>query len=204
MNKIIRVLLFAAALSYAATSKLNAQELNQGLSFLKIKFDPLMGMNLSSLTVAYNMYTESGNDDLAKAKSDLKAKKLYLKTLKASNRASVDFSRSFKEIEKADWQVNKDAIVASFVRNEIRHYIIYDKNGRWVRNMAYFFPNRLPEILKKDVNHAFPDYTINMALEITESNIGMYIVYLENESTIRHVSYCNNEILELDEFRKMK
>ncbi len=204
MNNIFKGILLAAVISFAATGKLIAQELNQGLSFVNFKFDASGKMNASAFATAYNMYTESGNDDLAKAKSDLKAKRMYLKSLKANNRASADFSRSFAGIKNAEWQTQKEAIVATYYENEVKNYVVYDKNGRWVRNMAYLFPDRIPEMLRKNITKAYPDFTINMVLEVTDQDVKFQLVYLENANMIKHVCVCNNEMQVTDQYRKAK
>lgn len=201
---ILRVILVAAALTYAATGKLNAQEMNKGLSFLKLKIDPQFNLNTNAFSVASSMYSESGNDELAKAKSDFKAKKLYFKMVKASNRASADFGKSFRKITDPEWQVQKDAIVATFIDNEIKTFVVYDKAGRWVRNMSYLFPNRIPELLMKDISRQYPEYTINMALEITEYNAKYHIMYLESQNFIKHVCVYGNQVEETLEFKKIK
>lgn len=204
MNKIFKVLLIAATVLPATSGKLSAQELNQGLSFLNFKFDPQVQMNANAFAEAYSLYTDSGNNGLAKAKFDLRAKRMYFKSMKASNRASKDFNRTFKGMINPEWQIEKVAIVASYSQNEIRNYVVYDKSGRWVRSMAYLFPDKIPASLRKNITSAYPDYTLNMVLEVSEQGVNYSVAYLESANRIKHVCIYNNEMDVITEYLKDK
>lgn len=204
MNRTLKMLLSVTMIISTTAINLHAQAQDRSVSFLDVKIDPSVKLNPRSFKTAFEIFNESGNDELAKARSEIKAKKVYMKALKAGNRANVDFSKNFPKVKNVEWQVSQSVIVASFTENEIRNYVVYDKNGTRVRTMSYLFPDRMPRQLVHEVSGAYPDHKINMALEIAERDLNVYIVYLESENFIKHICVHDGQMENVFEIKKVK
>lgn len=143
-------------------------------------------------------------DGLKEAESTFEASKSKLKAVKANFRASEFFKKLFKDVADAQWRVEEQAIVASFVRDEVNTNVIFDKKGHWVHNLTYFPADKIPTEIRSIVEDNFINADLSLAVKIKEGGIEFYIVNIEDKRTIKQVSIYNGEVNVIKELQKCK
>lgn len=146
----------------------------------------------------------SGDKKTAAGKDNLKDNKANFEALRANFKATESFKKEFKDVSAAKWNAETDAISAFFVRDGIQTSVIYDKKGNWVHTIAYCDEKNMPKDIKHLVRIAYPLYDITGMREIKEGNITFYIIYLEDETSLRQVSLYNGELNVYKEFTKQQ
>ena len=187
MKKILTVSLTGLFMMNILAGTLQAQKLSSEFIHFTPSLEAYIEDNASAEIFDPGYFTGAGNNEVKKAKSELKEKKLLLKTVRSTSRASENFKKNFSEIPDAAWTVQKEAIVATFFKQEVRHNIVYDGSGRWIRNISYLSPVQTPKSVIRDVSYAYPAYKATSAVEIEEHGLSFHIVTIENEDTIRWI-----------------
>lgn len=141
-------------------------------------------------------------DNIKESKANLKTIKINLKALKANFKATESFKKEFKDGSDVKWLVEKDAISASFNRDDIQTRVIYNKRGNWVHTISYCGESKMPKAIRSLIRSNFPDYNITGMNEIKEGDMTFYLFYLEDETSYKQISVYNGELNVYRELQK--
>lgn len=107
---------------------------------------------------------------------------------KKSAKAFKSFSRQFKNVPNAAWEMtNTGAFVASFHDEKVNTKVYYNENGGYICTIKRYAESELPESVRHMVKSTYYDYNIICAEEI-ESSSKVYLVHIvfgDNNKTIR-------------------
>lgn len=146
---------------------------------------------------ARNAYYESSTMPVLSA-SKKPVKELSTEVImqtKAGARAIQDIGRRYKNIGDVKWFADNQIISASFNKDGAKVSVLYNKNGRWVRDQKNYEENKMPadvrELIKRSV---YFDSKINYINEIHEGSDMFYIIYLEDQKAFSVVVVYDGEI----------
>ena len=145
----------------------------------------------------------AGNGGTAKTGTNTRSTKASLKAAKASNRAVQAFKLSYKDAN-ASWSVAKDALIATFNKDDVRTTVVYQKNGKWFHTLTYLPGSKTPQDIADIIGDAFPRDEIKTTVQIEEGSTKFYIVQLEGKKTLKKVTVYNGETNVIEEFTKSK
>jgi hypothetical protein len=204
MKKIITVFLYGIIISFAVTINVKAQSLNKGIAFADSKSNPAATAFANETGSVDKDPVASRKESLNSATMDIKTSKANLKTIKASFKASENFKRNFKNVGDEKWQVDEKAIVAFFIKDDVKTNVVYNKNGSWIHTLTYYHEEKMPTDIKQIIERDFPDDDITLAVDIKEGDMNFYIVQLENKTTYKKVSVYNGETNVFEILKKSK
>ncbi len=180
MKKILSALT-AIILAVAIYGNAGAQQASPGKAGNELK-----------LSMALTNTGESANTISAKAN----AAGLNVKALK-------DFQRSFKNVSNASWFVTDEGtMLASFTVDAVQNTVAYDKKGRWIYSIKRYDEAQLPKEIRSGVKSVYYDYSIAHVEEVSINDRVIYIVHLEDATTMKTLRIENGEIEEAENFIK--
>ncbi len=169
------------------------------ISSSKAKAIPAL-VTVSEDKTSGNEKTNVSKDNIKETKANLKAVKANLKAMKANFKAEENFKKEFKDAPDAAWSVETNVISASFNKDDIQTRVIYNKRGNWIHTIAWCGESKMPKEIKSLIKSNYPDYNITGMNEIKEGDMTFYIVYLEDETSLKQVSVYNGELNVFKEF----
>jgi hypothetical protein len=107
---------------------------------------------------------------------------------KKSAKAFKSFSRQFKNVANADWEMtNTGAFVASFRDEKTNTKVYYNENGSYICTIKRYAESELPQSVRHMVKSNYYDYSITSVDEIQSEAIVylVHIVFGNNCKTIR-------------------
>ncbi len=102
-------------------------------------------------------------------------------------RALKDFTRSFKNADKASWFEIKDGFVARFKEDDVETKAYYDRKGRWTSTIRTYNEDKLPKDIRKLVRSTYYDYSIYFVNEVTVGDQKAYLVKIQDETTLKTI-----------------
>lgn len=107
------------------------------------------------------------------------------KSNKMAARALKDFTRSFKNVENADWLVtNSGSFVASFKdADKIGNWVYYNEKGNYICSIKRYGEETLPAAVRHQVKSNYYDYKIIAVEEIEASGATFYLVHVQDDNT---------------------
>ena len=191
MKKIIMVLVSGVFYTSLITGNATAQKVSD-ISFAAPKID----YKIDSI----------GGDNEAAANAIDPANKIALKGMKASlKEAKFNFKvtnhiySNFKNISNLLLSSADNLTIAKFKMNDKS---AYDKKGNWSYTMITYHEDQMPQNIKSLIKDNYKGFTISLIHEIRQQEITCYMVYLEDETSFKHVLIYNNEIIKDEIFHK--
>jgi hypothetical protein len=106
------------------------------------------------------------------------AKKIHAKAIK-------DFESRYNEATNAMWFSDANGFVSYFVKDGYGDRVFYDKKGRWQYSLIFYGEDKLPRDVRAAVRSIYFDLAITLVEEVQTVNGMVYIVHLEDKSTIK-------------------
>jgi hypothetical protein len=127
-----------------------------------------------------------------------------LKDLSAINgKAIKDFSKRFGNALSEQWYQIPDGFVSYFNVNGFANRALYDKKGRWQYTVKFYDEFQLPHDIRAAIKSIYYDYKITVVEEIDASQNLIYIVHMEDKTSIKNLRVSNDgEIEVMEEFTK--
>jgi len=196
MKKIIIV--FVSGVLYASliTNQVNAQRASDA-SFV----DPKIinsGSSDGGKKIAENTAIDPGD------KSAIKEMEANLKAAKVNLKVTAHVNKNFKNISGLSWNTEEKVIVATFKMNEKPTRVVYDKKGHWLYTITTFREDQMPGEIRSLVKEAYSGYTISLVHEISQGDITLYSVQLEDCTSYKQVLVYQGEITVYKEFEKSR
>lgn len=193
MKKIFSGLLYGIIIYSSFVSNAKAQMSLVSISSSKTKAITALTSVSEEKTAGDEKATVS-KDNIKETKANLKAVKANLKAMKANFKATENFKKKFKDAPDVKWLVEEQVISASFNRDGIKTRVIYNKRGNWVHTISWCDENKMPKDITSLIRSNYPNYTITGMHEIIESDVIFYIVYLEDENSLKQITVYNGEL----------
>ncbi|MDB5192223.1 MAG: hypothetical protein JWQ96_1786 [Segetibacter sp.] len=146
--------------------------------------------------------TSHAETKLAVTKEDVKDAKAAAKLAKANLNALSNLKSQFKGAANVKWSIETETITACFNQNEIQTRVVYDKKGRWIRNMHVYDESKMPVDVRALVKRSeFYDYKIAFVQQFKEYDLQFYLVHLEKDGNYKQLCVCEGEYKVIKEFK---
>lgn len=189
--------------------------LASGIIFNAFSVSIVVGQSVNNISIpaSVNVNTTAFADGVKTAapniidpvdKTTVKEIKANLKAAKAEMRVTSHLNKNFKTVSDLKWRAEENLIVATFKMNAKSARIVYSKSGRWLYSVITYNEDQLPLQIRSLVNANYNGYTITLVQEISQENITMHLVHLEDCSSIKQILVYDNEITVYGAFTKSK
>ncbi|MGZ5220749.1 MAG: hypothetical protein ACXWV6_07715 [Chitinophagaceae bacterium] len=121
-----------------------------------------------------------------------------------STKAIKNFTKSFKNANDASWFAIKDGYVAEFKQDGISTKVYYNRKGTWVANLRCYFEDKLPRHVRHIVKSHYYDFNIYYVQEVTVGNETVYLVKIEDKTSLKTIKVQDGEMTETEAFNKSK
>jgi hypothetical protein len=119
-----------------------------------------------------------------------------------NQKASRDFKKTFKDVNTEKWYSIKNGFLAEFSLNSTKNRVVYDKKGNWKYTVSYYEEKNLPAEIRAIVKPVYYDYTISRVEEIHANDQIIYIVHVQNDSSLKTLRICEGEMDLIEDFPK--
>ena len=118
-------------------------------------------------------------------------------------RALKDFQKSFKDAANVSWyKAENGALLASFTIDEVKNSVAYDKKGRWLYSIKRYSEQKLPKDLRAGVKSVYYDFNIVNIEEVEINDQTIYIIHLEDATSMKTLRICDGDMEEVQNFVK--
>jgi len=114
------------------------------------------------------------------------------------------FVRSFEKATNLNWSKVGKNFLATFKIAEKERRALFTKKGNMVYSIVYGSEADLPAEIRKLVKSAYIDYAIATAIEVKEDNRTIWVVKLEDATSLIFVRVENGEMEETKHYQKSK
>jgi hypothetical protein len=119
-----------------------------------------------------------------------------------NQKAVRDFKKAFKDISNEKWYSIKNGFLAEFSLNTTKNRVVYDKKGNWRFTVSYYEEKNLPAEIRAIVKPVYYDYTITRIAEVHVDDKIIYIVHVQNNSSLKTLRVCEGEMELIEDFTK--
>jgi hypothetical protein len=133
------------------------------------------------------------------SKSEI-AEVAYVNTV--NQKAMLDFKKTFKDVNNEKWYQVKTGFLAEFSFNETKNRVVYDTKGNWRFTVSYYAEKNLPAEIRAIVKPVYYDYTISRVEEVHAGDKIIYIVHVQNASSLKTLRVCEGEMDLMADFPK--
>jgi hypothetical protein len=119
-------------------------------------------------------------------------------------KAMRDFLKRDKTATHVDWMIVETGYVAKY-RNagNINCRTVYNSRGEFVYTIRQYYEDKMPPGIRGIVKSQYYDYAITLVEEIEETRKPLvYIVHLQDATTIMNVRVCDREMEVMNEYMK--
>jgi hypothetical protein len=100
-------------------------------------------------------------------------------------RALNDFQIRFNDASQVQWYSDLNGYTTYFKKDGYNDRAFYSKSGRWMYSVIFKRENQLPKDIRAAIKSVYYDWNMTMIEEVQSVEGKGYIVYLEDQSTIR-------------------
>jgi hypothetical protein len=119
-----------------------------------------------------------------------------------NQKATRDFKKTFRDVNNEKWFSIKNGFLAEFNLNTIKNRVVYDKKGNWKYTVSYFDEKNLPAEIRAMVKPVYYDYTISRVEEVHAGDQIIFIVHVQNDSSLKTLRICEGQMDLLEDFPK--
>jgi len=119
-------------------------------------------------------------------------------------KAFKNFSKNFKDADKAEWVETSDGYKAEFTKEGIQTKVFYNRKGKWIASVRNYQEDKLPGDIRHRVKSNYYDYSIFYVQEITVGEKMAYLVKIEDKNSIKTIRLADGEMEEYLAFEKSK
>ncbi len=119
-----------------------------------------------------------------------------------NQKAMRDFKKTFKAVSNEKWYSIKDGFLAEFSSSTSRNRVVYDNKGNWRFTVSYYDEKTLPTDIRSIVKPVYYDYTISRVEEVHAEGKTIYIVHVQNESSLKTLRVCEGEMDLIEDFQR--
>lgn len=116
-----------------------------------------------------------------------------------------DFNNAFKNAVNIKWyNVPESGAVVYFTNEEIQMKSAYNKKGQWQYTLSFYDENKLSPAVRKLVKSSYYDFAISRVIEVEQDNKTIFVVYLEDATSLKTARVCNGEMEIVEDYKKSK
>jgi len=194
MKKIIMVLVSGVLYTSLTIGNATAQKVTD-ISFAALKIDYKIDSVSDDNLVAGNAIDPAN-------KIALKGMKASLKEVKYNFKVTNHINSNFKNISNLLLSSADNLTIAKFKMNDKSAKVVYDKKGNWSYTMLTYHEDQMPKDIKSLIKDNYKGFTISLIHEIKQPDITCYMIYLDEETSFKHVLVYNDEIIKDESFNK--
>ncbi|MEI6946422.1 hypothetical protein V9K67_04410 [Paraflavisolibacter sp. H34] len=112
------------------------------------------------------------------------------------------FERSFKNAADPVWSKIGEKFLVRFTREGLKQHALFGKQGSLVYHLTFGGEKNLPETVQNLVNGKYSGYSIVAATHIENEERNIWEVKLEGMRNLVSVHVENDEVAEVESFRK--
>ena len=112
------------------------------------------------------------------------------------------FKKLYKEINNKKWYTLSNGYLAEFNANSSKNLVVYDKKGNWKFTISYYDEKNLPTEVRAIIKPVYYDYSISRVEEIHVDDKIIYLVHIQNETSLKTLRVCNGEMELMEDFNK--
>lgn len=114
----------------------------------------------------------------------------------------TEFQRHFPNAEDVQWYNIKKDYLARFSIDDLEYRALLDRKGNLLYKITYGREKHLPANIRKDIKRNYVEFLITLAVFVEEDNRKIWIINLEDDSEHVIVRVENDEIEEVQKYRK--
>ena len=119
-----------------------------------------------------------------------------------SQKALQAFHLVFANAKHVKWSEYPDHYFVSFSQNDVLVKASYDRDGNLLSTLRYYNEQRLPLNILYQLKNRFPEKTINIVTEVSDTEGTVYFIQLKDEKGWMTVKADQNAEMEItDKFR---
>lgn len=121
-------------------------------------------------------------------------------------RAVRDFLKRDNTVSNVDWMIIATGYVAKYNdKNNSSCRTVYNQRGDFVYTIRQYSEHIMPRDIRGFVKREYYDYTITLVEQIEEMRKPLvYVVHLEDATTLKNVRVCEREMEVMTEYIKSK
>lgn len=135
-------------------------------------------------------------------KATIKAIKADLRAAKANLKITKDLNKNFTDVSDLAFNSEGKIIVATFKMKNKSARVVYDKKGNQLYTIINYQEDQLAENIRSLVMANYKSFAITLVQEVTQGNVHLYKVFLEDSKRLKQILVCDNEIIVYRDFSK--
>lgn len=121
---------------------------------------------------------------------------------KVSNVLNKAFTKAFPNAESVSWyKLDKD-FLAKFIQHDMDHNALFKKNGIMKYDISFGYEEHLPEDVRNMVQSSYSDFKITRAIDVKEAGRDIWVVNLEGMNDYVIVRVEEQQLEEVQRFKK--
>lgn len=169
------------------------------------------GCLLSILLISHTFAQKSRNKSLAAlfpqdavSASNNNSDSPSVENIEVSTKIVGAFVKSFENATNVKWSKVGKNFLATFRIAEKERRALFTKKGSMIYSIVYGTEADLPAETRKLVKSVYLDHTIAMAIEVKEDDRTIWVIRLEDPTSLIFVRVENGEIEETKHYQKSK
>jgi hypothetical protein len=119
-----------------------------------------------------------------------------------NQKAMREFKKTFRDVSNEKWYSVKNGFLAEFSVNTTKNRVVYDKKGNWKFTVSYYDEKGLPAEIRAIVKPVYYDYAISRVEEVHANDQIIYIVHVQNNSSLKTLRISEGEMDLIEDFPK--
>ena len=120
-----------------------------------------------------------------------------------NKKAVKDFQKAFKEVTNPSWYKTYDGgYIAQFTNGTVKNMIAYDNKGVWHHSIRKYNEKSLPQDVRAAVKSIYYDYTITGVDEVSLDEQLIYLICIQDESSLKTIRFSDGEMQEVQSVKK--
>ncbi|HVW58797.1 MAG TPA: hypothetical protein VHC48_02135 [Puia sp.] len=117
-----------------------------------------------------------------------------LMTERAGVKATREFWKMNGEGKGERWYKFPGGYLAEFEEGAIRNKMVFDRRGNWAYSMREYTEKELPREVRNLVKSTFYDFNIGWVKEVTQNQVLVYVVHIDNAPEWKDLIVRDGEI----------
>lgn len=117
-------------------------------------------------------------------------------------KALKDFQKAFKGANASWYKANDGGYIAGFKTGAVKNIVAYNAKGQWHHTILYYDEKQLPKGVRATVKSTYYDYNITGVSEVHFNDQVVYMIIIEDETSIKTLRISDGEMEEVRELKK--
>ena len=128
--------------------------------------------------------------------------KITTTSTKVDQKVWDSFRKSFPEADDVKWYNADKNYMAKFIQDDQQNSALFNKKGYLLYSISYGFEKDLPENIRTQVHHAYPECTISRAIKVEQEDRTVWVVNVDTRGDLRVVRIEGDELEEVEKLKK--